>query len=118
MCLSLYDYQAKASRYWKGLTYLKNRATTNQNWTLHSQKLKSIQTENKWKSSNQKKKEKYRINWKTRFKMAINTYLSIIILNVNLLQSKDTEWQIGLKSKNLQSAIHKKLTLGQRTHID
>ena len=39
MCLSLYDYQAKASRYRKGLTCLKNRATTNQNWTLHSQKL-------------------------------------------------------------------------------
>ena len=27
MCLSLYDYQAKASRYKKGLTYLKNTAT-------------------------------------------------------------------------------------------
>ena len=39
MCLSLYDYQAKASRYRKGLTYLKNRATMNQNQTLHSQKL-------------------------------------------------------------------------------
>ena len=38
MCLSLYDYQAKASRYRKGLTHLKNRATTNQNQTLHSQK--------------------------------------------------------------------------------
>ena len=24
MCLSLYDYQAKASRYRKGVTYLKN----------------------------------------------------------------------------------------------
>ena len=40
MCLNLYDYQAKASRYRKGLIYLKNRATTNQNQTLHSQKLK------------------------------------------------------------------------------
>ena len=30
-----------------------------------------------------KKREKHRINWKTRFKMAINTYLSIITLNVN-----------------------------------
>ena len=28
------------------------------------------------------RKEKHRINWK-RFKMAINTYLSIITLNVN-----------------------------------
>ena len=40
MCLSLYDYQAKSSRYRKGLTYLKNRAIINQNQTLHSQKLK------------------------------------------------------------------------------
>ena len=40
MCLSLYDYQAKASRCRKGLTYLKNMATTNQNQILHSQKLK------------------------------------------------------------------------------
>ena len=29
--LSLYDYQATASRYRKGLTYLKNTATTYQN---------------------------------------------------------------------------------------
>ena len=40
MCLSLYDYQAKVSRYRKVLTYLKNRATTNQSQILHSQKLK------------------------------------------------------------------------------
>ena len=40
MCMSLYDYQAKASKYRKGLTCLKNRATKNQNQTLHSQKLK------------------------------------------------------------------------------
>ena len=30
MCLSLYDYQAKTSRYRKGLTYLKNIASTNE----------------------------------------------------------------------------------------
>ena len=40
MCLSLYDYPAKASRYRKEFTYIKNRATTNQNQTLHSQKLR------------------------------------------------------------------------------
>ena len=40
MCLSLYDYQTTASRYKKGLTYLKNREITNQNQTLHSPKLK------------------------------------------------------------------------------
>ena len=39
ICLSLYDSQAKASRYKKGLTYLKNRATTSQNQTVYSQKL-------------------------------------------------------------------------------
>ena len=32
-------------------------------------------------------KEKHRINWKTRFKMAINTCLSIIILNGNGLNA-------------------------------
>ena len=40
MCLSLYDYQAKVSRYRKGLTYLKNRTNTNQNQKLHLQKMK------------------------------------------------------------------------------
>ena len=39
MCLSLYDYQAKASRYRKMLTHLKNRAITNQNQKIQSQKL-------------------------------------------------------------------------------
>ena len=47
--------------------------------------------------------EKYRINWKKRFKMAVNTYLSIFNLHVNrLLQSKDIEWQIAKKNKGLQ----------------
>ena len=35
-----------------------------------------------------------------------------------MLQSKDTEWLYGSKSKNLQSAAYKTLTLGQRTYID
>ena len=77
MGVSLYDYQAKASRYRKGLTYLKNR--TKQIKTKHyiHKKLKRTQKKNKRKSSNQKKKrtkEKRRINWKTKFKMAINVY--------------------------------------------
>ena len=92
MCLSLYNYQAKASRYRKGLKYLKNRATTNQNQTLHSQKLKRKGCKHKingnYPTKKQKgTKEKHRINWKTRFKMAINTYLSIIALNVNGLNA-------------------------------
>ena len=40
VCLSLYDYQARARRYRKELTYLKNRATANKNQTSNSQKLK------------------------------------------------------------------------------
>ena len=39
-CSNLQDYQAKTHNCRKGLTYLKNRATTNQNQTLHSQKMK------------------------------------------------------------------------------
>ena len=38
--LSLYDYEAKASGYKKGLTHLKNRTTKNQKQTKQSQKLK------------------------------------------------------------------------------
>ena len=33
MCDSLYDYQSKASRYKKQLTYLKNKAISNQMYT-------------------------------------------------------------------------------------
>ena len=36
MHLRLYDYQAEASRYRKGLKHFKNRVNTNQNQTLHS----------------------------------------------------------------------------------
>ena len=85
-CLNLQDYQAKTHNYRKGLTYLKNRATTNQNQTLHSQKLKRKVLKHKINGNHptqKRRKEKHRINWKTRFKMAINTYLSIITLNVN-----------------------------------
>ena len=58
MCLSLYGYQAKASRYRKGLTYLKNRATTNQNQTLHSQKLKRKALKHKINGNHSTKKRK------------------------------------------------------------
>ena len=91
MCLSLDDYQAKASTYRKGLKYLNNRATTNQNQTIHSQKLKRRGHKHKIKGNHPTKKkrnkEKHRINWKTRCKMTINTYLSIITLKVNGLNA-------------------------------
>ena len=58
MCLSLYDYQAKASIYWKGLTHLKNRATTKPSQTLHSQKLKRKVHKHKIKGNHPTKKRK------------------------------------------------------------
>ena len=58
MCLSLYDYQYKASRYRKGLTYLKNRATANQKHTIDSQKPKRREHNHKIKGNNQTSKRK------------------------------------------------------------
>ena len=58
MCLSLYDCQLKASRYRKGLTYLKNRSTTNQNQTLCSQKLKGRVLKHKINGNRPTKKRK------------------------------------------------------------
>ena len=46
-CLNLQDHQAKTHNYRKGLAYLKNRATTSQNQTLHSQKMKKTKNKNK-----------------------------------------------------------------------
>ena len=58
VCLSLYDNQAKEGRHRKGLIYLKNKAATNQNQILHSQKLKLRGLKHKKKSSNQKMKKR------------------------------------------------------------
>ena len=58
MGLSLYDYQAKPSRYKMRLTYLQNRATTNQNQILHSWKLKRKGHKHKIKGSHPTKKIK------------------------------------------------------------
>ena len=93
--MNVCNCQAKASRYRKGLTYLKIRASTNKNQTLQSQKLKRKGHKHKLKGNHPKNKErkkgetrfKMAINGKTRFKMAINTYLLIIILDVNGLNT-------------------------------
>ena len=71
---------AKARRYRKELTCLKNRAITNQNQTSHSQKLKRkvLKHKKNGNHSTKKKKEgrkgKQRINWKTKSKMAVIIY--------------------------------------------
>ena len=58
MCLSLYDCQAKAKIYRKGLMCLKNRAPTNQNQTLQSQKLKTKIHKHKTTENHPTKKRK------------------------------------------------------------
>ena len=73
---------------------------------------------------NTETKKKHSINWKTRFKVTLNTYLPIISSNVNrLFQSKDTGWWTGLKKQETMLSTrhpcrHRKAlcTLGQRTH--
>ena len=57
MCLSLYDSQSKASRYGKGLTYLKN---ANQKHTIDSQKPKRKEHKHKIKGNHAPEKEKER----------------------------------------------------------
>ena len=57
MCLNLYDYEAKASRCRKGLTYLKISATINQNQTYHSRKLKRKVLKHKINGNQQAKKK-------------------------------------------------------------
>ena len=56
----LYDCEVKASRYKKGLKYLKNSTTTDQNKILHSQKLRRVlkHTINGNHTTKKKKKKK------------------------------------------------------------
>ena len=98
MCLNLYDYQFKVSRYSYGSTYLKNRVTTNQKHTVDSQKPKRREYKhNTTEKSSKHKKEPKKKKTKTMNKMAISTYLSIITLNVNglnvpLKRHRVAEW--------------------------
>ena len=91
-CLNLQDYQAKTHNYRKGLILLKKQGKlkSKPNITFTKNEKKSTQTENNWRPFIQKKKgrmENHRIDWKMRFKMAINIHLSIITLNVNRLNA-------------------------------
>ena len=79
MCLSLYDYESKGSRYSYEITYLKIRVITNQKHKIDSQKPKRKELKHNTNHKRENKKEEKgtkmcKINWKTRFKMAINTY--------------------------------------------
>ena len=68
MCLSLHDYQSEGSRCNNGLTYLKNRITTDQKHTTHSQKRKRREHKQNAKENHQitqgkRNKKKYKISW-------------------------------------------------------
>ena len=58
MCLSLYDYQSKATRYRKWVTYLKNKITTNQKYKIDSQKPERRECKCNTKEKPQKEKRK------------------------------------------------------------
>ena len=62
-CSNLNDHQAKTHNYRKGLAYLKNRAPTNQNQTLHSQKMKKNPLKQKTIRDHPTKKRKE--EWRT-----------------------------------------------------
>jgi len=68
----------------------------------------------KEKEKKKRRKKKLRINQKTRLKMAINTYVSIIILNVNGLSTPVQRHRVAAwtKNKRQQNAVYKRSTLG------
>ena len=52
-------------------------------------------------------------------KMAIGTYISIIILNVNVLNAPTKRHRLAeYKNKTHINAVYKKATLDLKTHID
>ena len=98
---------------------MKNRATTNQKPTTDPQNPKRREHKHNGQKKKQKTGRRNKINRKTKFKMTMNKYLSIIKCQWISALSKDTEWQTGLKkNKSLQHAAYKRPTLGQRTPTD
>lgn len=126
MCLSFYKYQSKVHRYNDRLIYLKTRVTTTQKHTIDSQnrteRYSSI-IEKKIKPGKEKQENNKKVihsQLENQVKMAINTHLSIITLNVNglntLIKRQTVEdWTIKQKYTIYCQRIP---NLGQRTHID
>ena len=51
----------------------------------------------------ERKKDKHRVNWKTRFKMAINTYLSINYFKYQWTECSNQKTQSGKLDKKLRA---------------
>ena len=67
----------------------------------------------------QEKKKDLQNQPQTIKNMVIETYISIITLNVNGLNApKDTNWLNGYKNKTHIYAVYKKPTSDLKTHID
>ena len=118
----------KARRYSNGLTYLTN---TNQKHSIDSQKPKRTEHKHTYKrnSSNQKGKAKIKkkgtkkkqiITWKTRFKKAINTYLSIITLNVSGLNAPMERYRVAdwIRKQDLIICCLQMMPLGRKAHVN
>ena len=61
----------------------------------------------------------YKNKAKTIKKMPIGTYISIINLNVSVLNTpKDTDWLNGYKNKTHTYAVYKRSTSDLETHTD
>ena len=96
MCLSLYDYQSKARRYRKVLLHLKNRLTTNQKYTIDSQKPKTREhkhntKENLQTTKGKRKRKEQRRNIKSKGEKKVwngNKYIS----NNNFLKCQWTKY--------------------------
>ena len=120
MCLSLYDYQSKASRHKKGLTYTKNR-TSIQKHTIYSQNTKRREQKHKTKVNIQtttkgtkKKQLKSRIGNDNKY-ICINITLKVNELNALIKRHRVADC---IKSKNLQYTACKRTTVVQKTHIN
>ena len=98
--------------------------TINGKHTIDLQEPKRRKYKHNIKGNNQTTKKKTERNKeiqsqleKLRFKMVMNTYLSMITLNVNELNAPSKRHRMAgwIKKKE---PVYKRPTLGQRTHID
>ena len=118
------EYQSKTSKYRKGFTHLKNRVTTNQKQPTESPepKRRDHQQERRKSPSHKKEKgtkKKRKTKGKTRFKMAVNTCLSITALNVNGLNAAIKRHRVadGIKTNKQNKKQEPTIHWSQKTHF-
>ena len=122
ICLSLHDYQSKASRYRKVLTYLKKLQTQSKNIQyIHKNQEEDISIihEKDIKPQKENQKERDKRNIKSMGKqglkwqyICINSYLKCLWTKCF---SQKTEWLFGQKTNSLQYSAYQRPVLGQRT---